>query len=281
MKTEKMSKGKAEITIENGIFSPSIGGRIYTSVGYKVKNQGGLGPCENEQEVKEHVQSNKEYLIKEGYAPIVIDLRTKISKGDIRNWTEKKETHVMKIIVKWRWNKDHKKIHHRIEWNNHSEFGDMIGKKGYLFCCDWEDKVKKHEIVPVEDTIKSLVKLNELECNFEIEEEYWEWFSNSGARWGILSKADGVYRELIKKHGFEKDWGFTVHKIKDIAKLYKEAKNKKEFISIVKRCMEFHYEVDVRESTLNGDFIEEDYKPGKHNESAENLMKIKRWLKDK
>lgn len=272
---------KAEIKIENGIFSPSIGGRIYTSVGYMLKNQGGSGPCENEQEVKEHVENNKKYLIKEGYTPVVLDLRTKIPRGDLNNWIGTKEKPVMKVFVKWRWDKEHKKKHHRIEWANHSEFGDMIGKKGYFFCCDWEDEVKKHEVIPLEENIKKMIQENEMDCEFEIEEEYNEFFGNSDGRWEILEKANGIYRELVKKHGFEENKGFNVHNIKDLNSLYKKTTDKKEFLKLVGKCTELHYEVDVRESTQKGDFIEEGFKPGLHDFSAENILKIKGWLENK
>ena len=279
-----MNKGKATITIENMIYDPSIeDGRIFTSVGYNAKNQGGGGPCNTKERIKESLDGLKKHLTKEGYTIIIQDLRFKIPKKELNFWMQPEQIHKMKVVVKWSWDQEHRKIHHRIEWLNHQEFGDMIGKKGHMSCCKWDENEdpEKHGKITAEESIKKLIKENELNCEFEIEEEYEEWFSASKERWKRIAKLDGIYRELVKKHGFEKHKGFSVHKIKELNAHYKKTKDPKEFLKLVQKCTNIEYKIYVRESTLNGDFIEEGYKPGQHDESAENIIKIKKWLKSK
>ena len=269
---------RAEIILENGILSPSVddyGSMIYTSVGYSIRNEGASGPNYNKQDIKEAIERYKKSLIEKGYSPVVLDKRAKINKGELTGWMQDTKK-IMKILVKWRWANDHKKFHHRIEWINHSEFGDMLGKKGYCFCCSWEDEVQKHDFIPLEETIKRFIKENEMDCEFEIEEEYEEGFCNSDGWWAILEKAQEPYKKLVEDHGFEKNSGFTVYKTKEINSLYLKSKDQKEFLDLVKKCVDLHYECGVRKwNWQTGDFIEEGYEPEKHDDSAENILKIK------
>ena len=140
---------RAEIILENGILDSSVddhGSQIYTSVGYSIHNEGATGPRCSKEGVKKAIEDFKRSLIEKGYSPVVVDKRAKFNKGKLDSWMQESNKKVMKIYVKWRWEKNHEKYHHRIEWVNHDEFGDMVGKKGYGFCCDWEDEVQDHDV---------------------------------------------------------------------------------------------------------------------------------------
>jgi len=273
---------KVEITLENSAYALSVEeGRIHTSVGYSIKGCGGLGPCSNAQEVKEKIERMKEGLIKDGHTPVVVDKRTIQSKGSLGTWMGEQPKPKAKFDLKWRWNKEHEKKHHILTWTNHSEFGDMIGKLGYAFCCNWYNSCEDfedHDSISVEETIKKFLEENKLDCEYEIENEYEQYFGNSDGRWDFLGRADEWYKKLIENCGFKEHRGISCHSIKDLQKLYDEAKNKTQFKIYLKKCVELHYEIDVREDTDNGDFIEEGYKPEKNAEGKENIMKIKNWM---
>ncbi len=267
---------KGKITIENLIFSPSVekvGSRIFTSVHYDYHNGGGGGPCDNPQEVNEAIEHAKEYLKKEGHPkPEIIDLRDR-----------KIENPVFKVVVKWKWNQLHKKEHFRLEWVNHPEFGDMIGKLGYYYCCIFDERGEDtidHNLMPLQEGIANFLKENQLECPFEIVEEFEEYFENSEERWKIQDNRAEANKILEEKHGFDASRQISLCKMREIESLYKKSPDQKEFLECLQEYIDIEYEIDSRCSTENGD-INPDFKPDRYDESVLGIIKLKEWIKIK
>lgn len=67
--------------------------------------------------------------------------------------------------------------------------------------------------------------------------------------------------------------------IKDLKKRFKE-EGKTVLIQDTRYpAKKQNYEIHIRESTEKGDFIDDNYKPGKNDFSGHSIQKIKQWLK--
>lgn len=55
----------------------------YTSVGFNGKNYGSMSPCRNDKEIKKSIENCKEWIIKEGDIPVIVDNR---EKAKLSNW---------------------------------------------------------------------------------------------------------------------------------------------------------------------------------------------------
>lgn len=281
---------KIEVTMENGCYSECTnGGRIYTSGGYFYDNGGGSISGDTKEEVIESIKVRREIIEKEGNTLVIIDKTTTKPKGKLEAWmgtpkTEEKELKV-KFELMWRFNRGHKKRHYVLKWCNFDEFDDMIGKKGYVSCCNWnhtgweadECRELDHEVRPMEIAVQKWLEENELNCDWEIGWEGFEKYSSSQGRWDIIGDAGVWYKKLVEHCGFEEHMGFSVHSVKDIQALYRKSKNKVQCKIYLKKCTALWYENECREASENGDFIK-GFTPHKHDIGAKNTISIKNWL---
>jgi len=281
---------KIEVKISNGCYSAGThGGRIYSSGWWSHNNSG--GSCcsgETREEVNKSIEELKIRFAEEGNTAVIIDERTKIDKGKLEAWMGTPNAPKVELKIKfelmWKLNKEHEKRHYILKWINFEEFGDMIGKLGYVYCCNWYDggseidnNVLSHEVQPMELLIQKWLEENELDYDWEITKESTENFSNSQFRWDIIGEAGKWYDKLVEHCGFDDHKGYSVHSVKDIKKLYKEAKNKAQFKIYIKKCSDLWYECECREANENGDFVE-GFTPHKEDFSAKNILSIKKWV---
>jgi len=84
-------KDKIEIEINpndfegnpNNYCSSHKGGKPYISVGFSAKSYGSGFPCDNEEEILRAIKHCKEWVIKEGDIPVVVDLRENKKVGQM------------------------------------------------------------------------------------------------------------------------------------------------------------------------------------------------------
>lgn len=279
---------RVEVVLDSGCYCVDTNeGRIYTGIDYHVDNGGSCSTARDKEDLKKSLEFVKKDLIDKGHNPVVVDKRTTISKSGLGNWmgdNKPKELKV-KFTLMWEFNLEHKKRHYVLKWINFEEFGDMIGKKAYVFCCKWNhagmdvDKEKEiiHEVRPMEIEIQKWLEENELNYDWEIEEEAMESYQGSEGRWEIIRRAGTWYDKLVEHCGFSSHKGFTVHSVKDVQALYKSSKNKTQCKIYLKKCTELWYENECREASENGDYIK-GFTPNKDDMSAKNVVSIKNWV---